>query len=57
VSARHADAADLADLRLSPGSIVLITVAVNEDLAGAPIQFSETRFAASRVEFSIASQG
>ena len=34
VSARHADPADLADLRLSPGAIVLVTVAVNEDTAG-----------------------
>ena len=56
VSARHADAADLADLRLSPGAIVLVTVAVNDDPGGVPVQFSETRFAASRIEFSIASQ-
>jgi GntR family phosphonate transport system transcriptional regulator len=56
VSARHADAADLADLRLSPGSIVLVTVAINDDPGGVPVQFSETRFAASRVEFSISSQ-
>jgi GntR family phosphonate transport system transcriptional regulator len=56
VSARHADAADLADLRLSPGSIVLVTVAVNDDLGGVPVQFSETRFAASRVEFSISNE-
>ena len=56
VSARHADAADLADLRLSPGAIVLVTVAVNEDPAGIPVEFSESRFAASRIEFSIASQ-
>ena len=57
VSARHADAADLADLKLSPGAIVLVTVAVNDDLAGVPVEFSETRFAASRIEFSIASRG
>lgn len=53
VSARHADASDLADLRLSPGAIVLVTVAVNVDLDGRPIQFSETRFAADRVELSV----
>jgi len=56
VSARHADAADLADLRLSPGSIVLVTVAINEDTAGVPVEFSESRFVASRIEFSISSQ-
>jgi len=53
VSARHADPSDLADLRLSPGAIVLVTVAVNVDLDGRPIQFSETRFAADRVELSV----
>jgi GntR family transcriptional regulator, phosphonate transport system regulatory protein len=56
VSARHADSADLSDLRLSPGAIVLVTIAVNEDNSGSPIQFSETRFAADRVELSV-SQG
>lgn len=55
VTARHADPADLADLRLSPGAIVLVTVAVNVDIEGRPIQFSETRFAADRVELSIQS--
>ena len=34
MSARHADAADLADLRLSPGAIVLVTVDVNVDPDG-----------------------
>jgi len=53
VSARHADPADLADLQLSPGAIVLVTVAVNVDTGGQPIQFSETRFAADRVELSV----
>lgn len=53
VSARHADSADLADLRLSPGAIVLVTVAINESLDGSPLQFSETRFAADRVELSV----
>jgi len=56
VSARHADAADLADLRLSPGSIVLVTVAINEDTSGVPVEFSESRFVASRIEFSIGGQ-
>lgn len=56
VSARHADSADLADLALSPGAIVLVTVAINETLDGSPLQFSETRFAADRVELSVSGQ-
>jgi len=57
VSARHADAGDLADLKLSPGAIVLVTIAVNVDTQGRPIQFSETRFAADRVELTVQSEG
>lgn len=53
VTARHADAADLADLRLSPGAIVLVAVAINVDTQGRPIQFAETRFAADRVELTV----
>lgn len=53
VSARHADGAALAELKLSPGAIVLSTVAINEDLDGRAIQFSETLFAADRVELAI----
>jgi GntR family transcriptional regulator, phosphonate transport system regulatory protein len=53
ISARHAVASDLADLGLSPGAIVLVTVAINEDIGGTPVQFSEARFAASRIEFSV----
>lgn len=54
VSARHATASDLADLRLSPGAIVLVTNYVNVDPDEAPVQYSETRFAADRVELSVA---
>lgn len=54
ISARHADADDLAALRLAPGAIVLVAVAVNVDVEGRPIQFSETRFAADRVELAVA---
>lgn len=54
ISARHADVDDLEDLRLAPGAIVLVAVAINVDLDGRPIQFAETRFAADRVELSIA---
>lgn len=56
VSARHADAADLADLKLSPGAIVLVAVAVNVDTEDRPVQFAETRFAADRVELSVQSE-
>lgn len=53
VSARHADSAALAELALSPGAIVLVAVAINEDAEGRPIQFSETLFAADRVELAV----
>jgi GntR family phosphonate transport system transcriptional regulator len=53
LSARHADAADLADLDLQPGAIVLVTVAVNVTPDGQPIQFAETRFPAERVELKL----
>lgn len=56
VSARHADAADLADLKLSPGAIVLVAVAVNVDTEDRPVQFAETRFAADRVELTVQSE-
>jgi GntR family phosphonate transport system transcriptional regulator len=53
LSARHADAADLADLDLQPGAIVLVTLAVNVTPDGQPIQFAETRFPAERVELKL----
>ncbi len=53
ISARHAGDADLADLKLSPGAIVLVTVYVNVDPDGRPVQFAETRFAADLVELSV----
>lgn len=53
LSARHADAADLAGLDLQPGAIVLVTVAVNITPDGQPIQFSESRFPAERVELKL----
>ncbi|QPC90816.1 phosphonate metabolism transcriptional regulator PhnF [Mesorhizobium sp. INR15] len=53
LSARHADAADLADLDLRPGAIVLVTVAINVTPDGQPIQFSESRFPAERVELKL----
>ncbi|MDS1137422.1 phosphonate metabolism transcriptional regulator PhnF [Nitratireductor indicus] len=56
VTALHADASDLADLRLSPGAIVLVTAAVNVDPDGRPVQYSQTRFAADRIELQIAGE-
>ncbi|PWJ84161.1 GntR family phosphonate transport system transcriptional regulator [Pseudaminobacter salicylatoxidans] len=53
VSARHADADDLDHLKLSPGAIVLVTIAINDDLEGRPIQFSQTHFSADLVELAI----
>lgn len=54
ISARHADAPALADLGLSPGAIVLVAVAINDDTQGRPVQFSETLFAADRVDLVVA---
>ncbi|WP_395450404.1 phosphonate metabolism transcriptional regulator PhnF [Aminobacter sp. UC22_36] len=56
VSARHADTADLADLRLSAGAIVLVARAVNIDAEGVPVQFADTRFVADRVELSVSTE-
>lgn len=53
VSARHADGAELVELRLAPGAIVLHAEAVNVDLEGRPIQYARTRFAADRVELTV----
>lgn len=53
ISARHASGSDLVDLKLSPGAIVLVTLAVNEGVDGKAIQYSETRFAADRVELRV----
>lgn len=53
ISARHADNNDLSLLNLTPGAIVLTTRAVNVDSDGVPIQYSNTCFAADRMEISI----
>ncbi len=53
ITAAHADTADLGDLELSPGAIVLVTRALNVDLDGLPVQYSITRFAADRVQFTV----
>lgn len=53
IEARHGSAADLDDLRLSAGAIVLVAEAVNADMAGRPIQYAVTRFAADRVSLEV----
>lgn len=53
ISARHAGTDDLEHLRLSPGAIVLVAVGLNVDAADRPIQYSETRFSADRVELQV----
>ncbi len=56
VEATHASPADTRDMALSPGAIVMITRAINTDLAGTPIQYSISRFAAERVELRVDSE-
>jgi len=53
VSAQHASASLLDELALSPGAIVLVSRSINEDVEGRAIQYSETLFAADRVELQI----
>lgn len=55
LSATHASDEDLARLKLAPGAIVLVAVGVNVDARGKPIQYSETRFSADRIELTIES--
>jgi hypothetical protein len=49
IEAVHADEVDTADLRLSPGAIVLVARAVNVAPDDSPVQYSQTRFAADRI--------
>lgn len=53
VSAAHADDGDIADLELTPGAILLIAKSMNTDMDGVPVQYSISRFAADRVQFTI----
>lgn len=57
ISAQHADSLDLLHLKLTPGAIVLTAQAINIDTTDTPIEYSTTRFAADRMEFSIQSMG
>lgn len=53
IFAQHADPETLEDLRLSPGAIVLMTEAVNAELDGRRLEYSNTSFAADRVEIDV----
>ncbi|MFB9951577.1 phosphonate metabolism transcriptional regulator PhnF [Rhizobium puerariae] len=53
VTAVHADGADLTDLQLSPGAIILVAKALNTDTNGAPVQYAVSRFPADMVQFTI----
>ncbi|MDO1584163.1 phosphonate metabolism transcriptional regulator PhnF [Rhizobium oryzicola] len=55
ISAVHAEPDDVAQMGLTPGSIVLVTKALNTDADGVPIQYAVTRFPADRVQFTIRS--
>jgi GntR family transcriptional regulator, phosphonate transport system regulatory protein len=54
VGARHATAAEAADLELPPGSVVLVTRSLDTLIDGTPLQVGATRFAAERVELDVA---
>ncbi|UWU14212.1 phosphonate metabolism transcriptional regulator PhnF [Rhizobium sullae] len=53
ITAAHADSRDITTLELTPGAILLITKAMNTDIEGVPVQYSISRFAADRVQFTI----
>lgn len=53
ISARHADTEEVSALRLSPGSIVLVSEAVDVDQQGEPISYALTRFPAERMELVV----
>jgi GntR family phosphonate transport system transcriptional regulator len=54
VGARHATAAEAADLELPPGSVVLVTRSLDTLTDGTPLQAGVTRFAADCVELDVA---
>jgi len=54
VGARHATAAEAADLGLAAGSVVLVTRSVDALTDGTPLQVGVTRFAADYVELDVA---
>ena len=54
VGARHATAAEAADLGVPPGSVVLVTRSLDTLTDGTPLQVGITRFAADYVELDVA---
>lgn len=57
VAARHASAAEAADLDLPTGSVLLVTRSLDVLPDGVPLQAGVTRFVASRVELDIGPAG
>lgn len=53
VSARHADAEEAAALRLAPGAVLLVSEAVDADVAGRPILYGLSRFPADLLELVV----
>ena len=53
ISARHADADETRLLRLAPGSILLVSEAIDAELDGRPLQYALTRFPAERMELIV----
>lgn len=53
ISARHATAEEAQHLKLAPGSVVLVSDAVDVDAEGAPIHAMLTRFPADRLELVV----
>lgn len=53
VTARHATAAELDDLELEPGAVVLVTQALDTLPDGIPLQVGISRFAASRIALDV----
>lgn len=53
ISARHAAPDETHDLRLAPGSVLLVTEKVDVDLDDTPIQYALTRFPAERMELVV----
>ncbi len=53
LQARHATDEETRHLDIGHNAIVLVSRAINDDLQGRAIQFSESRFAADRVEITV----
>ncbi len=53
ISARHATTEEAQALKLAPGSVVLVSDAVDVDMAGIPIHAMLTRFPADRMELVV----